>query len=107
MIKKEVKVLPNPHMRREPIVSKCEGCDKVFENHALPELMGVVDVCCCYEKPEAKWINYKVETEKQTKKGKEVDVFYHYNPCPMATHIKHSPKEKEIRGVRRGWKRKK
>ncbi len=99
--------LPNPDgvyftkdvlVTRLPIVKKCVGCTKIFENHALPEGEVLADVCICYEDPETKWINYRLETEKKVKSGKEVEVIYHYNPCPMATHIKHSPKVAEIRG---------
>ncbi len=90
--------LPNPKSKRLPIVSKCEGCHKIYENHALPEGEVLVDVCICYEDPEVHWKNYKVVTEKDRKAGKEVDIFYHYSPCVMATHIKHSPKVAKIRG---------
>jgi hypothetical protein len=99
--------LPNPDgvyftkdvlITRLPIVDKCKGCHKVFENHALPEGQILVDVCICYENPEIKWKSYRVEVGKKMKSGKEVEALYHYNPCPMATHIKHSPKVEEVRG---------
>jgi hypothetical protein len=84
--------LPNPEFKRHPIVTQCDGCQKVYENHILPEGEVLVDVCICYEDPKVHWRNYRVETEKGKVKGKEVDLFYHYSPCAMATHIKHSPK---------------
>lgn len=87
--------LPNPELKRLPIVKKCVGCDKIF-THVLPE--GLVDICICYEDAETKWRNYRLEVGTKKKGGKEEEVLYHYNPCPMATHIKHSPKVAEIRG---------
>ena len=96
----KVTVLPNPKMNREPTVALCEGCQKIFENHPLPESMILVDVCICYEKPDTKWNNYRKEEEKTDKKT----LVYHYNPCPMATHIKHSPKVVKDK-KRSGWKK--
>lgn len=86
------KFLPNPELKRLPVVMKCMGCNKIFENHTLPEGQILVDVCICYENPEVKWKNYRVEKGKKMKSGKEVEVLYHYSPCPMATHVKHFPK---------------
>ena len=118
MEKKEVveeveKVLLNPHglkyhgeiYQREQCIDKCEGCDRMFSDE------NIGDVCMPYLYPGIKWKNYRVETEQKkvlsgTDKGKDTTIFYHYNPCPMATHIKHSPKKIELRG-RRGWKRQK
>jgi len=90
--------LPNPEMERFPIVEKCDGCNKIFEGHAIPTSMILVDVCICYRDPEAKWRHYRVETGVKTKAGKEEVVYYHYNPCLMATHVKHSPYKEEVRG---------
>ena len=101
------KFLPNPDgvyftkdvlVTRLPIVKKCVGCSKIFENHTMPEGQVLVDVCICYEDPETKWRNYRLEVGSKTKGGKEVEVLYNYNPCPMATHIKHSPYMEEVRG---------
>jgi hypothetical protein len=91
-IEEEVKWLPNPELIRESIVPNCEGCKNVFENHTLPEGMVLVDVCICYEMPSTKWRNYKIVSETIKKSGKDVPITYYYSPCPMATHIKHSPK---------------
>ena len=94
----EEQILPNSELIREPIADNCDGCEKIFENHALAGGMVLVDVCICYEKPDTKWRNYKAVSETIKKGGKDVPITYHYAPCPMATHIKHSPKKAEIRG---------
>lgn len=52
-IVEKITVLPNPHILRKPIVDKCVGCNKIFENYAAPEAMQVVDVCAAYADPEA------------------------------------------------------
>lgn len=98
IVEEEVKWLPNPELIRESIVPNCEGCGKIFENHTLPEGMVLIDVCICYEKPGSKWRNYKKVSETIKKSGKDVPITYHYSPCSMATHIKHSPKIAEVRG---------
>lgn len=96
--KEEVKVLQNPELEREPIHEKCMGCNRVFENHTLPEGTILVDVCMAFQYPHLKWRNYRVETGKKKVMGKkeETTIFYHYNPCPLATHIEHSPKPVEV-----------
>lgn len=95
MKKAVAKVLPNPDAIREPIHPHCAGCERVFENHTLPEGTILVDVCMAYEKPDTKWRNYYTREGKKTIKGKEVMIVYHYNPCPLATHIDHSPMPEE------------
>ena len=90
--------LPNPDYKRLPIVGQCMGCSKVYENHGLPECEVLVDVCICYEDPEMKWNRYRLEQGSKKVSGKDEIIFYHYNPCPMATHIKHTPKVAEVRG---------
>lgn len=97
-MKKEIVVLPNPEIVREAINPNCSGCNRVFEGYATPEGTILVDVCTAYEKPDTKWRHYRVESEMKTIKGKEEEVFYHYNPCPLASHMEHSPKPEELRG---------
>ena len=101
-MKKEtkLKVLPRPEVIRKPCHENCNGCERVFENYALPEGTILVDVCMAYEDPDSKWRNYRIEKETKTVKGKEVEVLYHYNPCALATHIEHSPKPEEKSRVR-------
>jgi len=89
--------LPNPELKRDPIVGKCMGCQKIYENHALPESEVLVDVCICYADPELHWSKYRIENETIQKAGKPKLVTYHYSPCPMATHIKHTPKVVKVR----------
>ena len=80
--KKEVKVLPCPELHREPIVDKCIGCERIFENHTLPEGMILVDVCISYENPEIKWRRYGLETETKQVKDKDFVALRHeYAPC--------------------------
>ena len=98
MKKETVQVLPNPQVIREPINPNCSGCKRVFEGYAPPEGTILTDVCMAYEKPDTKWKHYKKESEIKTIKGKEVEVFYHYNPCSLASHVEHSPKPEELRG---------
>ena len=99
MKKETVQILPNPQIIRESINPHCVGCNRVFEGYAPPEGTILTDVCMAYEKPDTKWRNYFAEKGKKIVKGKEEEVFYHYNPCPLATHMEHSPKPEEgIRG---------
>ena len=51
------------------------------------------DVCMAWENPALKWKNYYVEDEMKKVKGKDTKVYYHYNPCLLATHISHSPRK--------------
>jgi hypothetical protein len=87
---KEVKVLPNPDgvwitkdtlLTRQSCVKECIGCQKQFDT-------GSDEVCIPYADPKVMWRRYTVESETI----KENSYEYHLNPCPMATHIKHSPK---------------
>ena len=80
--KKGVKVLPCPELHRKPIVDKCIGCERIFENHTLPEGMILVDVCISYENPEIKWRQYRDETETKQVKGKDLVALEPVNaPC--------------------------
>lgn len=97
--KKVKDFLPNPDAPRAPTVELCEGCEKTYDDGQLP-----LTVCKCYATPEVKWRSYRREEEEVEQGGKKKKKVYHYNPCPMATHIKHSPKVKLIRG-RKGWKK--
>lgn len=96
-MKKNIKELPHPEIVREPCVSHCQGCERIFENYALPEGTILVDVCMAYQDPSIKWKDYRKESEIKKVGSKEKEIFYHYNPCPLATHVEHSPKEEEKR----------
>ena len=85
-------MLLNNDVKREQCVKQCVGCNRMFSDE------NIGDVCEAYQFPKVKWKNYYMETEKVQKSGKEVEVFYHYNPCVLATHITHSPKVEEVRG---------
>ena len=99
-------VLPNPLVKRDQCVKECIGCDKMFSDE------NIGDVCVAYINPKGKWRNYsKVEEEVinfmaivDVKKDKSEKIFYHINPCPLASHVKHSPKVDVIKG-RSGWKK--
>jgi hypothetical protein len=91
----EVKVLPNPDgiwiakdelMTREQCVKECVGCRNMFSD----ENRG--DVCIPYAFPKAKFRNYFMVKGLPIPNNKEGKKFpdEHYNPCPMATHIKHT-----------------
>ncbi len=98
-------VLPNPDgmwdgetqtfIPREQCAQQCAGCKKMFSDHDMG------DVCIAYISPKAHWRNYRIEVDK-LKDNKEIE--YHYNPCGLATHIKHSPKFIAAKG-RSGWKK--
>lgn len=85
--REEVKTLPNPNVHREPCIDHCEGCRKTF-----PIRLSEKSVCICYQNPKDKWRNYSLEEETIKGKGEDKHYEYHLNPCPMATHVKHSPK---------------
>jgi hypothetical protein len=101
-MKKEIKILPNPEIIRQSINSHCAGCNRVFENYAPPEGTVLTDVCMAYEMPDTKWRNYFLEKGTKMIKGKEVEILYHNNPCPLASHMEHNPKPVEqIQGKRK------
>ena len=88
------KTHPKPEVKREPLHENCIGCERIFEMHDTDHSM---DVCMAYQYPSLKWRHYRVETETKKVKGEDKTIFYHYNPCPAATHIEHSPKPEDKR----------
>ena len=80
----ELKELPNPNIHREPCVENCEGCQKTY-----PIRLSEKSVCICYQEPKTKWRNFKIEPFQVGDKKYEAIL----NPCPMATHMSHTPKE--------------
>lgn len=108
MIIEEVKkTLPNPDgvwitkdvlVTRQQCVKQCQGCRNMFSD----ENKG--DVCIPWGDPKSKWRNFFVDFGTKVVNGQDVKVEYPNNPCIMATHMKHSPKNiKAVQGkVRRG-----
>ena len=74
-------VLPNPEVKRDQCVKECQGCNKMFSDE------NIGDVCIAYINPKVKWLNYRIEAVAVGSKGKEI--IYYYNPCPLASHVKH------------------
>lgn len=83
----EVKALPNPngvwitkdvHVTRQQCVKECQKCRNMFSDE------NIGDVCIPYADPKSKWRNYRREDFG----GHDLVL----NPCPMATHMKHTPK---------------
>lgn len=93
----EEKVLPNPDgvwitkdelVTRQPCNKLCKGCRNTYPIR-LPIDDVAEAVCIPYADPKAKWRNYR--NEDLNINGNIIVMTL--NPCPMATHIKHTPKE--------------
>lgn len=97
-----VKNVPNPSglwdgqegifIQRETCVEKCIGCDKqlIDESKLLP-------VCNAYLYPSLKWKDHTSQTITKKIKGKDTEITLHFNPCPLASHAKHTLSQEEAR----------
>lgn len=106
MVKKpEQQPLENPDVKRKPCVPKCMGCDRIFETKtnilfsALTENTEEISrVCRAYEDPKFHWRKHTTETVEKMMKGKKQDVIFHFDPCPLATHVSHTVMKKHSDG---------
>lgn len=91
-MKKDVMELPNPEAPREPCVEQCDGCSKQYDDGKLP-----VTFCIAYMSPKVKWKGHTSQTVTKKIKGKDTEVVLHFNPCPLASHAKHTLSQEEVR----------
>ena len=86
-----VMILPNPDVKREECSKECVGCRRMFKENV------VCPVCISFQSPKSKWRNYYVGYIEKVEKGQTLKSPVYYNPCNMASHVKHyvAPKQHE------------
>lgn len=106
ILQEEITVLPNPDVKREQCVKECMGCNRMFSSMDMASTIRkladgenddvIGDVCIAYQNTKAQWRNYRIEKGMKKVKGKDVEILYHNSPCNLASHVKHSPKVKNV-----------
>lgn len=66
-VEEKATILPNPHIKREQCIEKCQGCNKMYSDE------NIGDVCIAYADPKAIWrrgcaLASNKKTEVSTKK---------------------------------------
>ncbi len=95
--------------KRESCVDMCVGCNRIFENRTnilFSETTNkhheVQMVCRAYLSPKAKWRNHTSQMAKKGYGKNEKTLILHFDPCNLASHIKHTMIDKQSGKVRVG-----